>query len=153
MNPTPPQVAAIRAFVAAMAGGWTNADAQVRAAMAATLVANPVTAAPIVPRPFDVDDLIGAATTTTSKQALANLATTIPSFLADVDGRNLPGLRRWARLLITLGKITQAEATAMAAVITTTQADPGWAATIPWDVANLGRTADDFDIETARAGA
>lgn len=149
MNPTPDQVASIRAFVAAMPGGWSNTDAQVRAAMAATLVANPVAAAPQVPRPFDVDDLI-AAVGASNRPNVATLATTMPDFLRDLDARDLIRLRRWARLLIQLTKITQAEASAMGGVLTATQADPTWSATVPWDVVHLERTADDYDIEAAR---
>lgn len=149
MNPNPNQVAAIRQFVASLPGGWANPDAQIRAAMASTLVANPVTVAPQVPKPFDVDDLM-AVVVAANQASLATLATTMPNFLQDIDARNLPNLRRWARLLLKLAKITAADATAMQAVVNATQADPSWSAQVPWDVANLGRPADESDIEVSR---
>lgn len=152
MNPNPQQRQAIRDFAAALAGGWSNTDPQIRAAMTTTLVANPVTTAPQVPKPYDVDDLI-AAVATANQVNVSNLAVTMPTFLVDVDNRDLARLRRWARLLKALGKLTAADVTALGAVVVATQADPTWTATVPWDVANLGRVADDFDIEAARSSA
>jgi hypothetical protein len=151
MNPTPDQVAKIEAFVATLPGQWSNADPQIRAAMQAQTQPNPVATAPAVPKPFDVDDLTAALGV--GNTSVDTLATTIPSFLDDVDNRRLASLRRWGRLLRRLGKVTATEATALAAIVNATVPDPSWTATVTWDVANLGRPADDHDIEAARVSA
>lgn len=132
-------------------GGWAHSDAEIRAAMASTLVANPVTTAPQVAKAYAVDDLV-AAVSSANQANVASLATTMPDFLRDVDNQDRSRLQRWGRLLKALGKLTAADMNALAAVVNATQADPTWAAQIPWDVANLGRVADDFDIEAARGG-
>jgi hypothetical protein len=154
VNPTPQQIQAIKAFVGGLAGGFAaNTGVQIRAAMTSTLVPNPITAAPQVPKPFTYDDLVSAAgIDATAKTNIATLAATIGRFLEDIDAQDVNRLQRWGRILLHQGKITAAQATAMNGVVAAKIGDPNWSATVPWDVANLGRVADDFDIEAARHG-
>jgi hypothetical protein len=154
VNPTPQQIQAIKAFVGSLAGGFTaNTGVQIRAAMTSTLVPNPITAAPIVHKPFTYDDMVGlAAIDATAKANIAALAARIGRFLEDVDVQDLPRLQRWGRILLHQSQVTAAQATALNTLINATQPDPSWTATVPWDVANLGRVADDGDIEAARHG-
>lgn len=152
MNPNPVQVQAIKSFVAGLSGGFAgNTDAQIRAAMVTTLVNNPVASAPTVRKPFIVDDLV-AAVAAANQANVINLATSMLRFLEDVDAQDVSRLQRWGRLLKSRGLIAAADLTALAAVVNATQSDPSWAATIAWDLANLGRIADDYDIEAARHG-
>lgn len=148
MNPTPGQVASIKSFVSGLAGAWSNTDAQIRAAMALATQANPSPQA-TVPKPFTVDDLVGAVSTA-NQPNVAALATTIDAFLDAVDAQNITKLTRFAKLLKTQGKLTAADMTALGLVVNATQPDPSWTALVGWDVAVLGRAADDYDIEAAR---
>lgn len=165
MNPTPGQVSAIKGFVAALAGGWANADAQIRASMQSTPVANPVARA-TVPATFTATSVFGSV----SAASVAKLVT-LPSFNSDVipllniaakTSANITDLNTWAACYFKAGALTQAEFDSLAAptagtttgaatgLFNQTQPDPSWPAQVPWDVANLGRPADDFDLETAR---
>jgi hypothetical protein len=151
MNPTPGQVTAIKQFVAGLVGTWSNTDAQIRAAMASQTQANPV-AQPTIPKPFTYDDIIGAVSSI-NQINVAALASAIPSFLEDVDANNVPRLVRWGKILRARNLLTVADMTALGAVVNATQPDPAWPSVVGWDVAHLGRAADDFDIEAARVSA
>ena len=151
MNPTPGQIASIKSFVASLAGVWSNTDAQIRAAMATAVEANPV-AQPTVPKPFTYDDVI-AAVSTANQINIATLASTIPTFLEDIDDRNIPRLSRWGKILKARNLLTAADLSALGTLVNTTWPDPSWPAQVGWDVAHLGRPADDYDIEAARTSA
>lgn len=147
MNPTPGQIQTIKSFVAALPGVWSNSDAQIRAAMAATKVANPLPQA-TVPKPYTANQLLGALSAT----SIANLAAfpAIHDLFSDIVAQRGANVLAAAALLAAAGKITSAEESAIAAAVTATEPDPSWTSTVPWDAANLGRLADDFDIEAAR---
>lgn len=159
MNPSPAQVASIKGFVAGLAGGWGNTDAQIRAAMAATTVANPTPQA-TVGKPYTASTVLGSGQI--SAASVGKLLT-LPSFDASVIPLlNLPAkaaadtasLAAWAGAYLEGGTITQAEHDYLAApttgVFNLTEPDPSWTASVPWDVGTLGRPVDDFDLETAR---
>jgi hypothetical protein len=148
VNPSPGQVRSIQQFVGGMVGVWSNTDAQIRAAMAATLVNNPVATAPTVPRPFSVAQLLGALSA--ASEANLNTVPGMAQLIQDIRAGDIPNCLEWIKYLADTSKITAAEATALQGIVSATQPDPTWAAQIPWDVANLGRAADDFDVEAAR---
>jgi len=142
VNPTPGQIASIKAFVATLAGVWSNTDAQIRAAMATTTQANPVSQ-PTVAKPFTYDDII-AAVSSANQINVANLASAIPSFLEDVDAQDIPRLARWGKILKARGLLTAADLSALNTLVNTTWPDPSWPApgaprpSPPWR-ANSGR--------------
>ncbi len=147
MNPTPGQIAAIRAYVAGLSGAWNNTDAQIRAAIAASSVANPVQQA-TVPKPYTATGLLGVLST----QSQGNLVVfpAIHDLLVDIQTQDSANVLAAVSLLAATGKITSAEATAIQSAVTATEPDPSWTSTVTWDLANLGRPIDDFDIEAAR---
>jgi hypothetical protein len=147
VNPTPGQIQSIKSFVAGLAGVWSNSDAQIRAAMAATKVANPLPQA-TVPKPYTATQLLGLL----SAASIANLAAfpAIHDLFSDISAQNSANVEAASALLAAAGKITSAEQSAIVAAVTATEPDPSWTSTVAWDVANLGRVADDFDLEAAR---
>lgn len=147
MNPTPGQVANIKNYVAGLAGGWANTDAQIRSAIAASSVANPKPQA-TVPKPYTADQLLGLL----SAASVANLEAfpAIHDLFADIESQDSAAVGKAVSLLSAAGKITSAEASAINSAIAATEPDPAWTATVTWDVATLGRPIDDFDLETAR---
>lgn len=148
MNPTPGQITSIKQFVLALAGSWSSTDAQIRAAMASTAVANPITSAPTIAKPYTAAGLLGLL----SQASIANLYAfpAIHDLFADITAQNTANVAAAASLLAAAGKITSSEASALGAAVTATEPDPSWTSTLHWDVANLGRVADDFDVEAAR---
>ncbi len=145
MNPNPTQIAAIRGYVAALPGGWANTDAQIRAAIAATSLANPAPRG-TVQRPFTAADILNACSSP-NRSALGPYLIGAGSLIVAQDGAHLAG---GISGLFLLGTINASDAEAMSAVVTATQPDPAWPATVTWDVATLGRPIDDYDLETAR---
>lgn len=149
MNPTPQQIQAIKTFVAGLAGQWSKTDAEIRAAMQTTLVNNPLTTVPVIPKPFKPADVLGAL----SDASKTNLKafTGLGSLLDDIHAQNIERCQVWAGFLAQTGIITAAERTAVLAVVNATRNDPTWSVQVSWDIATLGRPADDFDIEAGRA--
>jgi hypothetical protein len=147
VNPTPGQVQSIRQFVAGLSGVWSNSDAAIRAAMAAAKVANPTPRA-TVPTPYTAAGLLALL----SAGSLANLYAfpAIHDLFGDIQAQDSANVLSAVALLHGAGKVTDAEAAALQAAVTATEPDPAWTAQVAWDIANLGRTADDFDIESAR---
>jgi hypothetical protein len=147
VNPTPGQVQSIKQFVAGMAGVWSNSDAAIRAAMAAAKVANPTPQA-TVPTPYTAGGLLALL----SAGSLANLYAfpAIHDLFADIQSQDSANVLAAVALLHGAGKVTDTEAAALQAAVTATELDPAWTAQVAWDVAHLGRVADDFDIESAR---
>lgn len=148
MNPTPQQIQAIKTFVGGLPGTWAKTDTQIRAAMQTTLVNNPVTAAPVLPKPFKPADILGVL----SDPSKTNLKTFtgLGSLLADIQDQDIERCQVWAGFLAQTGIITTAERTAILGVVNATRNDPTWSVQVPWDIANLGRPADDLDIEAGR---
>lgn len=145
MNPNPTQVAAIKAYVTGLAGGWSNTDAQIRASIAADLVANPVPRGTVA-APFTAAELVNACSAG-NRAALGPYLIGAGPLIVAQDGVHLAA---GIAALALVGTISAADATAMQAVATATEPDPSWAAQVTWDVAALGRPIDDHDLETAR---
>lgn len=146
MNPSPDQCEKIRAFVAALPGGWATPHAGIRAAMAASLVANPVTSAPTIPVPFAAVDLANACSAPNRPNLGGYLAAAAPLVIAGDAAHIGQGLDA----LVPIGAISADDAAAMKAATARTQPDPAWAPEVAWDIGTLGRPCDDFDIEASR---
>jgi hypothetical protein len=147
VNPTPDQVLKIKSFVAALPGGWSNGDAAIRAAMAASTVANPTQRATVA-KPFALAALLGALSG--ASQANLNSVPGQAQLIQDIRANDAASCLNWVAFLSGTAKITAQEAAALAAIVQATEPDPAWTSTLPWDVANLGRPCDDFDLEAAR---
>lgn len=165
-NPTPAAVAALKAQVPTLPGGWSGSDIAIAAALNGTLVANP-TPQPTVPKPFDASAVMIAVSPATLKALLG-----LPSFEATIrpllehpepkDAATITALNRWAAGLSRAGMLSQAEFDALAApapgttagapvgIFNQTQPDPGWTAQVGWGVAMLGRPVDPADVAASR---
>ena len=92
-----------------------------------TAVANP-NPQQQVPKPFLVSDILGCVSTSMSKVvALASL----PTIRDSIEANDRTACALWNNALLGGGDITQAEHDAIAAVLTATEADPTWTATVP----------------------
>ena len=149
MNPTPGMIASIKTFVAGLSGGFAgNTDAQIRAAMASTKVANPLPQA-TVPTPFTYGQLLGLLSA--GSQANLEAFPAIHDLFAAILAQNAADVVATVQLMQDASKITSAEATAITNAVNATGPDPNWTAQVGWDVANIRPSgADDFDIEAAR---
>lgn len=146
MNPSPLEISEIRSFVASLAGGWSNTDAEIRARMTSTLVPNPIVSAPVIPVPFQATDLVMAC----SAGNRPNLESYLVGAASLIIAQDVPHLTEGINAMAEMGSISAADATAMIAVLNRTQADPSWTSQVSWDLGTLGRPVDDFDLEEAR---
>lgn len=147
MNPTPSQIAAIQSFVGAH-GGWSQSTDAILSEIRSTTVANPVGTAPQVPAPYTIAGLLGqlgspSLAALKSYPGLQQLGVSVANQESAMVLNAFVGLAG-------LGFITGDEASALAATVNATQADPSWTADVTWDFGTLGRPADAFDVETAR---
>ncbi len=152
MNPTPTAIAAIDTQVSNIAGGWTNTDAELVAALNNPTVTNPSPQG-AVPTPFTMLQLFAVLSSgsETNVRALAYL----PNILADVAANNVANCLAWVDLLAggNVPAISGGEATALNAIISATEPTPGYQSLIGWAQANLGRAVDAFDVAAARIAA
>lgn len=145
-SPSPAAVAAIKAQVATIAGGWSNTDAQLAAQLNAPSVANPQ-AQQQVPKRFVANDLASACAAANRANLVPLLAGAAAPLIAAQDaGRLGAGLDA----LATIGSLSAADVTAMKAVMGQTEPDPNYQAQIGWAQANIGRPVDVQDLYAAR---
>lgn len=142
MNPSPAQIIQIRAFAANLPGDALASPAALVAAANALAVVDP--AAGPVPRPFAVADLLGALNQSTVAY-LADSPTTL-QILDAVRSNDRAACTLWLQTLVLAGKISSAEAEALAAILTA--ADP--APKTSWARLNFGRDLDQLDVLAAR---
>lgn len=148
MNPSPQAVDLIRSRVT----DWTQTDQAVADALNAPAVANPVTQAPAVPKPFDFADVMGLLSDA-SVAAIRDTPNTT-DLISKINAGDRAGVLHWvAALLKAPAKITADEAAAVNALMTATVPDPSWSAQIGWALATIGRPADPSDVAAARPGA
>lgn len=156
MNPTPAAITKIRAYAAALSGGWTgNSDAQILAAYNAATLDNPATQeqVPVVLAESSLKTLLGAG-------SLANLMLwgNFGLLKADIDSNNKVAVGElWAPLLAettlpggSTTIIQPSEAAAITAFCQSEIADPAWQAKVSQAQIDLGRAADAADIAAAR---
>jgi hypothetical protein len=167
LNPNSAQIASIRSFVSAMSGQWTNTDDAIRVAMQADQVSNPISQG-TVPQVFTAASVLASGDI--SNASIAKLLG-LPSFsdhvipLLNTVGKqsaDIQNLNQWAAAYFLGGALQQAEFDSLAAptpgtsegaptgLFNVTIEDPSWTSTVGFDVANLGRPVDDYDIEVAR---
>lgn len=147
MNPSPAAITWIQTQVGAMAGTWTNTNAQIVTTINGTLAANPTPQA-TVPKPYSVQSVMAALSTTSQKNVAGYVS--LAAVLASVNEGDSVGVMTWANVLESLGLITTTDVTAVEGVVTATQPDPTWQAELPISVINLGRLIDQYDVQAAR---
>jgi hypothetical protein len=154
MNPSPAAVA----WVQAQNPSWsTQTDAQIAVTLNAATADNPLEQGQVAVV-IDESALL-AKLIDPSNGSLAKLLNW-PNFdllKADIDAGNVVGIEKWCAVLsatdpgtATSPFITQGEAAAIVAYVTSTVADPDWASTVPAPVAALGRSLDAADVAVAR---
>ena len=148
MNPSPNAIAWIKAFAAALDGGWAgNSDAVILAAANLPSGANPVPQGQ-VPTPYHFADLLAGL----SASSIANLKNfpTLGLVIEQVNSGDLAASAAWITFFVVAALITTAEAAAISATVTATIPDPAWPAEIGAAAAALGRDLDLHDVLTAR---
>jgi len=145
-SPSPAAIAWIRA----RSPDWTQSDAALADSLNATTVANPVTVAPQVPRPFAASDLTGLLDAAATAKVYGRPA--IVAFRDDIDRQSRVACGNWIALAEAAGDVTASQYTAMIAVLQATHADPSWSAQVPAPLDALGRLLDPQDIAASRPG-
>lgn len=94
-------------------------------------VANPVTVAPQIPKPFVYTDVLGLLSA--ASQANIRALPELTRVLDDINAQNRHAVAVWANLCLagTSPPILQSEHDAIVNLMNATIADPNWTATIP----------------------
>jgi hypothetical protein len=147
MHPSPAAIA----WIQAQSPDFTKTDAAIAASLNAATVANPITVAPQIPKPFTFNDVFGLLSDA-SVAAIRDTPNTT-DLIDKVNAGDRMGVLRWASALFKApSKITVTEAGAVQSLLTSTVADPAWSAQIPAPLVALGRLVDSDDIAASRPG-
>lgn len=124
----PTDIARLRTLFQGADWSGLNDAARFAKLNAPTAVANPVTSAPQVPKPFYASDILPLLSVASQKALGSNGFD--PSIIADIDSGNGLGVQLWAAFLLNVDVINQTEHDAIVARVQQTEDDPAWTATV-----------------------
>lgn len=144
MHPSPDAIKAIRAKVS----DWKPDNATIADSLNTPSIANPVTVAAQIPRPFTASEVLGSLLPETLPKLLA--VAFLPDIRDKIQANDPVACNLYATLLYGGGVITEAERDSILAIVSATHSDPTWQPLVPWSVVTLGREVDAEDVAESR---